>query len=265
MEAPRQLPTDPAAPEWPRQGAIEFKELDLAYEQRPDYNVLKQLSFSIQGGEKVGLIGRTGSGKTTILSALFRLVEAKNGCIEIDGINIATLGLERLRKSLAIIPQSPTLFEGTVRSNLLNESSSDEDLWNALEHAGLKAFVQSQEGQLDMKIEVEGGNLSQGQKQLLCMARAILAKPKILIMDEATASVDMEADSRIQELIRTEFKDTTVLTIAHRLATISEYDRIMVLDDGRIAEFDTPQALLQDPNSHYAQMVRASHIDSDIN
>jgi len=155
--------------------------LDLAYEQRPDFNVLKQLSFTIKAGEKVGLIGRTGSGKTTLLSALFRLVEAKNGCIEIDGINIATLGLDRLRKSLGIIPQTPTLFEGTVRSNLLNDSS-DLELWASLERAGLKEFVQSQEGQLDMKIEVEGGNLSQGQKQLLCMARAILAKSKILIM-----------------------------------------------------------------------------------
>ena len=180
-EAPRQLPTDPSADEWPRSGVIEFKELDLAYEQRPDYNVLKKLSFTIKAGEKVGLIGRTGSGKTTLLSALFRLVEAKSGSIEIDGIDIASLGLDRLRKSLAIIPQTPTLFEGTVRSNLFCEAT-DLELWDALEHAGLKEFVQAQEGQLDMKIEVEGSNLSQGQKQLLCMARAILLKPKILIM-----------------------------------------------------------------------------------
>ena len=181
-EAPRQLESDPSAEEWPLSGQIDFKELDLAYEQRPDYNVLKKLSFSIKGGEKVGLIGRTGSGKTTVLSALFRLVEAKSGSIEIDGINIATLGLDRLRKSLGIIPQNPTLFEGTVRSNLFGESSTDLEMWTALEHAGLKDFVQAEEGQLDMKIDVEGGNLSQGQKQLLCMARAILAKPKILIM-----------------------------------------------------------------------------------
>nr|KAJ3401853.1 Multidrug resistance-associated protein 4 [Polyrhizophydium stewartii] len=217
------------------------------------------LSLDIQPGEKVGVVGRTGSGKLTLMTALFRIMEASKGSIAIDGIDIASLGLKTLRSRLQIIPQEPVLFKGTVRSNLdFATKYTDDELWAALGLVGLKDFVGTLDGKLDAAIEENGANLSMGQRQLMCLCKAILAKPKVLIMDEATASVDAEADRRIQESIETQFAATTVLSIAHRLNTIAAFDRVLVLDGGRIAEFDAPHVRLGRSGSVFGDMVDAT-------
>nr|KAJ3419300.1 hypothetical protein HK105_007115 [Polyrhizophydium stewartii] len=258
-EAARELPTDPKDGEWPIAGAVTIRDLEIRYPSRPDHAVIQDLSLDIQPGEKVGVVGRTGSGKSTLMTALFRIMEASKGSIAIDGIDIASLGLKTLRSRLQIIPQDPVLFKGTVRSNLdFAGKYTDDELWAALDLVGLKDFVGSLDGKLDAAVEENGANLSMGQRQLMCLCKAILAKPKVLIMDEATASVDAEADRRIQESIETQFAATTVLSIAHRLNTIAAFDRVLVLDGGRIAEFDAPHVLLGRAGSVFGDMVEAT-------
>nr|KAG5713488.1 hypothetical protein BaRGS_025036 [Batillaria attramentaria] len=206
---------------------------------------------------EVGIVGRTGAGKSSLTLALFRIIEAAGGNITVDDINIGEIGLHDLRSKLTIIPQDPVVFSGSLRMNLDPfEKHSDEELWQALEHAHLKNFVQGLSQGLQYECTEGGENLSVGQRQLLCLARALLRKTKILILDEATAAVDLETDDLIQGTIRTEFKDCTVLTIAHRLNTILDYTRILVLDAGKIAEFDDPQALLQNPESIFHGMAK---------
>ncbi|KAL2914572.1 hypothetical protein HK105_205923 [Polyrhizophydium stewartii] len=258
-EAPRKLPADPKDGEWPTAGAVAIRDLEIRYPSRPDHAVIQDLSLDIQPGEKVGVVGRTGSGKSTLMTALFRIMEASKGSIAIDGIDIASLGLKTLRSRLQIIPQDPVLFRGTVRSNLdFGVSYTDDELWAALGLVGLKDFVGTLDGKLDAIIDENGANLSMGQRQLMCLCKAILAKPKVLIMDEATASVDAEADKRIQESLKTQFAATTVLSIAHRLNTIAAFDRVLVLDGGRIAEFDAPHVLLGRAGSVFGDMVDAT-------
>ncbi|KAL2911120.1 hypothetical protein HK105_209425 [Polyrhizophydium stewartii] len=258
-EAARELPTDPKDGEWPTAGAVAISSLEIRYPSRPDHAVIQDLSLDIQPGEKVGVVGRTGSGKSTLMTALFRIMEASKGSIAIDGIDIASLGLKTLRSRLQIIPQDPVLFKGTVRSNPdFATKYTDDELWAALGLVGLKDFVGSLDGKLDAAIDENGANLSMGQRQLMCLCKAILAKPKVLIMDEATASVDAEADKRIQESIETQFAATTVLSIAHRLNTIAAFDRVLVLDGGRIAEFDAPHVLLGRAGSVFGDMVEAT-------
>ncbi|KAL2920234.1 hypothetical protein HK105_200302 [Polyrhizophydium stewartii] len=240
-------------------GAVTIRDLEIRYPSRPDHAVIQDLSLDIQPGEKVGVVGRTGSGKLTLMTALFRIMEASKGSIAIDGIDIASLGLKTLRSRLQIIPQEPVLFKGTVRSNLdFATKYTDDELWAALGLVGLKDFVGTLDGKLDAAIEENGANLSMGQRQLMCLCKAILAKPKVLIMDEATASVDAEADRRIQESIETQFAATTVLSIAHRLNTIAAFDRVLVLDGGRIAEFDAPHVRLGRSGSVFGDMVDAT-------
>ncbi|KAL2918978.1 hypothetical protein HK105_201248 [Polyrhizophydium stewartii] len=258
-EAARELPADPKDDEWPTAGAVSIRDLEIRYPSRPDHAVIQDLSLDIQPGEKVGVVGRTGSGKSTLMAALFRVMEASKGSIAIDGVDIALLGLKTLRSRLQIIPQEPVLFKGTVRSNLdFAGKYTDDELWAVLGLVGLKDFVGSLDGKLDAAIEENGANLSMGQRQLMCLCKAILAKPKVLIMDEATASVDAEADKRIQESIETQFAATTVLSIAHRLNTIAAFDRVLVLDGGRIAEFDPPHVLLGRSGSVFGDMVDAT-------
>ncbi|NWV62716.1 MRP2 protein, partial [Malurus elegans] len=194
---------------------------------------------------QVGVVGRTGAGKSSLTNCLFRVLEAAGGKIIIDDVDIATIGLHDLRKSLTIIPQDPVLFTGTLRMNLDPfDQYSDEEVWKALELAHLKTYVQGlPEGLLHLVSE-GGENLSVGQRQLVCLARALLRKAKILILDEATAAVDLETDHLIQTTIRSEFADCTVLTIAHRLHTIMDSNRVMVLQAGQIVEFDSPEELL---------------------
>ncbi|KAJ7390661.1 Multidrug resistance-associated protein 1 [Desmophyllum pertusum] len=243
-EADWVIPSHRPPDEWPHQGRIEIERFDLRYrEQLPV--VLKDINCAIGAKEKIGIVGRTGAGKSTLTLALFRILERAGGRIVIDGVDIATIGLQDLRSRLTIIPQDPVLFSGTLRLNLdpFNKYT-DNELWNALEVAHLKNFVTGLEKGLQFAILDGGENLSVGQRQLVCLARALLRKSKILVLDEATAAVDLETDEFIQQTIRREFADHTVFTIAHRLNTIIDYDRVMVLKNGSVAEFDSPSILL---------------------
>ncbi|XP_074882256.1 ATP-binding cassette sub-family C member 2 isoform X3 [Buteo buteo] len=230
---------------WPSKGEIQFVDYKVRY--RPELElVLQGITCNIGSTEKVGVVGRTGAGKSSLTNCLFRVLEAAGGTIIIDEVDIATIGLHDLRKNLTIIPQDPVLFSGTLRMNLDPfDQYTDEEVWKALELAHLKTYVQDlPEGLLHLVSEA-GENLSVGQRQLVCLARALLRKAKILILDEATAAVDLETDHLIQTTIRSEFADCTVLTIAHRLHTIMDSNRVMVLQAGRIVEYDSPEELLK--------------------
>uniref|UniRef100_A0A8D2A9F3 ABC-type glutathione-S-conjugate transporter n=1 Tax=Sus scrofa TaxID=9823 RepID=A0A8D2A9F3_PIG len=229
---------------WPPRGEVEFRNYSVRY--RPGLElVLKNLSLQVHGGEKVGIVGRTGAGKSSMTLCLFRILEAAEGEIRIDGLNVADIGLHDLRSQLTIIPQEPILFSGTLRMNLDPFGTySEEDMWRALELSHLHSFVSSQPAGLEFQCSEGGENLSVGQRQLVCLARALLRKSRILVLDEATAAIDLETDDLIQATIRTQFEACTVLTIAHRLNTIMDYTRVLVLDKGTIAEFDSPTNLI---------------------
>ncbi|XP_050086989.1 ATP-binding cassette sub-family C member 4-like isoform X2 [Anopheles aquasalis] len=230
--------------DWPRHGAIRFEQFSLRYSPQGD-PVLRDMNLSIGPGEKIGIVGRTGAGKSSIIQALFRLA-VNEGIIHVDGLDIGALGLHDLRKRISIIPQDPILFSGTVRENLDPfRQHADADLWKALEQVELRETVRSMEGTLDGKMADGGANFSMGQRQLVCLARAILRNNRILILDEATANVDPETDKLIQRTIRDQFGGCTVLTIAHRLHTVMDSDRVLVMDAGRVAEFAHPHELLQ--------------------
>ncbi|KAF9135596.1 Canalicular multispecific organic anion transporter 2 [Mortierella sp. 14UC] len=263
-------------PNWPNQGHIRFKNYSTRYREGLDL-VIKNISLEILPAQKIGIVGRTGAGKSSLTLALFRIIEAASstsslgpsagsggvaidmdgearqhaenddgGSIEIDGIDISTVGLEDLRKHLAIIPQDPTLFAGTVRENLDPfQELTDMQLWEALDRSYLKPTISSLPGGLQFKVSQNGENFSVGQRSLICLARALLRRSKILVMDEATAAVDVETDELIQRTIRNEFADRTVLTIAHRIKTVMDSDRILVLEKGRVEEFEAPRVLLE--------------------
>ncbi|XP_021917145.1 multidrug resistance-associated protein 1 isoform X2 [Zootermopsis nevadensis] len=256
QEAPWDIPTNQPSSAWPEKGQVEFKDYQVRYREGLDL-VLRGISFTVKGGEKVGIVGRTGAGKSSLTLGLFRIIEAAGGKILIDGVDVSKLGLHALRSRLTIIPQDPVLFSGTLRVNLDPFGScSDSDIWLALEHAHLKAFVKALPDSLEHSVSEGGENLSVGQRQLICLARALLRKTKVLILDEATAAVDLETDDLIQTTIRSEFKDSTVLTIAHRLNTIMDSDRVIVLDRGLLVEYDTPEALLQNKDSIFHSMAK---------
>ena len=245
---------------WPENGDIVIKDYQTRYREGLDL-VLKGVSCNIKSGEKVGIVGRTGAGKSSLTMALFRLIESVSGTISLNGQNIAPIGLHDVRKKLTILPQDPIIFGGTLKMNLDPfEEKTDEQIWDALKHAHLKTYVESLPQKLDHDCGEGGKNLSIGQRQLVCLARALLRHSHVLVLDEATAGVDMETDDLIQNTIRNEFKDCTVLTIAHRLNTILDYDRIMVLDAGTVAEFDSPQALLKDSSSIFHGMAKDANL-----
>ena len=256
---------------WPTEGRLQVEGLVAGY--APDLPpVLKGLSFEVTSNQRIGVIGRTGAGKSSLTLALFRFLEAREGKIVIDGIDISKMQLHDLRSRLAIIPQDPVLFSGTVRSNLdAFDEHGDAELYDALERvhlirgtgnvsrgeaasAAATTDAPSSLGSSDVNSNIfsnlssrisEGGlNLSQGQRQLLCLARAIVSRPKIMLLDEATSAVDMATDVLIQRSIREEFEESTLLVIAHRLSTIADFDRILVMSDGKAVEFDTPRNLL---------------------
>ncbi|KAI5613509.1 multidrug resistance-associated protein 4 [Silurus asotus] len=242
-------------PKWPSQGLITFDQVNFSYSSNGPL-VLKNLKAMFRPKEKVGIVGRTGAGKSSLISALFRLAEPQ-GKIYIDGVSIADLGLHDLRQKISIIPQDPVLFTGTMRKNLDPfQEHSDKDLWNALEEVQLKSVVEELPGKLETILAESGSNFSVGQRQLVCLARAILRKNRILIIDEATANVDPRTDDLIQKTIREKFRECTVLTIAHRLNTIIDSDRILVLDGGRIHEYDEPHLLLQNKDGIFYKMVQ---------
>uniref|UniRef100_A0A7N8YLG0 ATP-binding cassette, sub-family C (CFTR/MRP), member 3 n=1 Tax=Mastacembelus armatus TaxID=205130 RepID=A0A7N8YLG0_9TELE len=251
-EAPWEVEDKKPPPEWPIKGNVEFQNYSVRYREGLDL-VLKNLTLNVRGGEKIGIVGRTGAGKSSMTLCLFRLLEAAAGEITIDEVRIAEIGLHDLRSKLTIIPQEPVLFSGTLRMNLDPfDKYTDEDVWKALEHSHLHRFVSNQTAKLELQCSEGGENLSVGQRQLVCLARALLRKTRILILDEATAAIDLETDDLIQSTIRTQFEDCTVFTIAHRLNTIMDYTRVLVLDKGQIAEFDTPANLLSQRGIFYS-------------
>ena len=275
LEASYRKPEMTPPESWPSMGEIIFENVDFAY--RPGLPiVLKNLNLNIKSGEKIGICGRTGAGKSTIMSALYRLNELTAGKILIDNVDISQLGLFDLRRKLAIIPQDPVLFRGTIRKNLdpFNERTDDE-LWDALVRGGaiakddlpeVKLQKPDENGthgrmhkfHLDQAVEEEGSNFSLGERQLLALTRALVRQSKILILDEATSSVDYETDGKIQTRIVEEFGDCTILCIAHRLKTIVNYDRILVLEKGEVAEFDTPWTLFSQEDSIFRSMCSRS-------
>ncbi|KAI9342571.1 P-loop containing nucleoside triphosphate hydrolase protein [Obelidium mucronatum] len=247
--------TQPVSKSWPTQGTMSFKNLSIKY--RPELEpVLHSLTFDIPGGTKVGVVGRTGAGKSSIISAVFRLVEFHEGTIEVDGVDISCLELSDLRSRMAIIPQAPILFDGTIRSNLDPFiHHTDDELWAVLDKCSLKEFVSNLGGKLEAPVAEGGSNLSIGQRQLLCLGRAMLVKSKVLLIDEATASVDLETDLYIQKVLRDEFSECTILCIAHRLNTLMDYDKILVLESGRLMEFDSPNNLANKPTSLFSALI----------
>ncbi|CAJ0609705.1 unnamed protein product [Cylicocyclus nassatus] len=252
----KQKPVD----SWPKYGKIVLKDVCMRYRAGLDL-VLKHVSASIEPREKIGIVGRTGAGKSSLAMALFRTVEIDSGSIEIDGYSISTLGLEDLRSRLTIVPQDPVLFSGTLRFNLDPfDAYNDEEIWHALRNAHLETFVASLAGNLLYHISEGGQNLSAGQRQLLCLARALLRRSKILVLDEAAAAVDAETDSLLQQTIREQFADSTVLTIAHRLNTVMDYDRLLVMDAGRAVEFDSPSKLLAKRDGLFRSMAEDAGI-----
>jgi len=235
------------SPNWPSKGQITFNNIYMKY--RPEFEfVLQGLSLNIPGGCKVGVVGRTGAGKSSIIQVLFRMVDAEKypgSSIEIDGIDTTKIGLDVLRKNLAIIPQTPVIFTGKIRRNLDPFSEfSDSQLWQALEEVNLRRYVESLEKRLDTDMTMSSSVFSAGQKQLICLARAILRQSKIIVLDEATANVDIETDDFIQKKIMEKFKDCTVITIAHRLITIANYDKVLVMSAGKKVEYDSPYKLM---------------------
>jgi ABC-type multidrug transport system fused ATPase/permease subunit len=254
-EAPAEIEETKPPKSWPAQGRIDFENIRLRY-SKFGVDVLKDINLTIHPREKIGIVGRTGSGKSTLLVSLLRIVEAAEGKITIDGVDVSKIGLADLRSKIAIIPQEPVLFVGTVRSNLdpFNRSE-DEQIWKALDAVNLGEVIRAMPGKLDSAVIENGNNFSLGQRQCFCIARAILAKTKVLVLDEATAAIDMATDLLIQNAIKTAFADLTVLTIAHRLNTIIESDRVLVMDAGKVLEFDEPIKLLSDPNSSFRNLV----------
>ncbi|KAI5103035.1 canalicular multispecific organic anion transporter 2 isoform X3, partial [Silurus meridionalis] len=258
-EAPWEVDKKPPS-DWPPEGKVEFNNYSVRYREGLDL-VLKNISLQVKGGEKIGIVGRTGAGKSSMTLCLFRLLEAAEGEITIDGVKIAEIGLHDLRSKLTIIPQEPVLFSGTLRMNLDPfDKYSDDELWNALKHSHLHKFVSNQPFKLELECSEGGENLSVGQRQLVCLARALLRKTRILILDEATAAIDLETDDLIQSTIRTQFEDCTVFTIAHRLNTIMDYTRVLVLDKGQVAEFDTPSKLISQKGIFYGMAKDAGMV-----
>ncbi|GMM52392.1 ATP-binding cassette transporter [Starmerella bacillaris] len=278
QEAPSSIPENAPPSSWPANGAIEFKHVSMKY--RDDLPLtLDDVNFEIKGGERIGICGRTGAGKSTILTALFRLAEINKGQIIIDGIDVSQIGLTDLRSKLSIIPQEPILFQGTIRSNLDPFSEkTDDELWSALRRAGAvkeEDFMKLETSanstdinersatlivhnehkfHLDARIDSNGENFSLGERQLLALARALVRNPKILVLDEATAAVDVETDQLIQDTVAKEFSECTILCIAHRLQTIAKYDKVLVMSAGRVGEMGTPRELFEDKNSDFHGM-----------
>ncbi|KAJ3221938.1 Multidrug resistance-associated protein 4 [Clydaea vesicula] len=234
---------------WPTQGNIRVHDYNLKY-KGSDRKILDNISVDIAPGEKIGIVGRTGAGKSSFLQGLFRIVEPESGYIEIDDINTSLLGLKDLRSKISIIPQEPFCFKGTIRFNLDPFAVySDEEIWKALDSVELKRAIEALPNKMESSVSEGGSNFSVGERQLICLARAILRNSRLIVMDEATSSIDLHTDSLIQNAIRTEFKHSTVLTIAHRLNTVIDYDKIIVLDYGKLVEFGSPAELLSKDSS----------------
>uniref|UniRef100_A0A0E0DN41 ABC transporter C family member 13 n=1 Tax=Oryza meridionalis TaxID=40149 RepID=A0A0E0DN41_9ORYZ len=257
------LPAEPPAvitdrrppPSWPSAGRIELENLRVKYRQNAP-TVLRGITCTFAAGHKIGVVGRTGSGKTTLLSTLFRLIDPYSGRILIDDLDICTIGLKDLRMKLSIIPQEPTLFRGSVRSNVDPLGlHTDEDIWEALDKCQLKNTISALPGLLESPVSDDGENWSAGQRQLFCLARVLLRRNKILVLDEATASIDSATDAVLQRVIKQEFSGCTVITIAHRVPTVTDSDMVMVLSYGKLIEYDRPSRLMENEDSAFCKLV----------
>ncbi|XP_044468025.1 ABC transporter C family member 10-like [Mangifera indica] len=263
-EAPEVIEDSRPPSNWPAVGKVDICDLQIRY--RPDAPlVLRGISCTFEGGHKIGIVGRTGSGKTTLIGALFRLVEPAGGKIIVDGIDICKIGLHDLRSRFGIIPQDPTLFNGTVRYNLdpLSEHA-DKEIWEVLGKCQLREAVQEKEEGLDSLVVDDGSNWSMGQRQLFCLGRALLRRSRILVLDEATASIDNATDTILQKTIRTEFADCTVITVAHRIPTVMDCNMVLSISDGKLVEYDEPMKLMKQEGSLFGQLVKEywSHLKS---
>ena len=240
---------------WPNHGQVAIKNLSLVYYQDGP-EILKDITFSVNSREKIGIVGRTGAGKSSLVSALFRMPQP-TGQVIIDDVDIGKINIQSARRAMSVITQNPILFTGSLRINLDPfQEYSDQELWEALEEASLKNMVEKLPKQLREEIKECGANFSVGERQLLCLARALLKRSKIIIMDEATANVDYKTDQLIQETIHTKSKHCTVITIAHRLNTIIHYDRVLVLENGQVVEYDKPEILLQNERGQFSRLYR---------
>ncbi|XP_051197537.1 ABC transporter C family member 10 [Lolium perenne] len=254
-EAAEVIEENRPVPDWPQVGNVELKDLKIRYRKDAPL-VLHGITCKFEGRDKIGIVGRTGSGKTTLIGALFRLVEPAGGNISIDSVDITTLGLHDLRSRLGIIPQEPTLFQGTVRYNLDPLGNfSDQQIWEVLGKCQLLEAVQEKEQGLDSLVAEDGSNWSMGQRQLFCLGRTLLRRCRILVLDEATASIDNATDAILQKTIRTEFKHCTVITVAHRIPTVMDCDMVLAMSDGRVAEYDKPKRLMQTEGSLFRELV----------
>ena len=244
---------------WPHEGKITFKDVSLTYYPGGP-RVLKKINLNIKGGTKIGVAGRTGAGKSSFLATLMRMPDA-DGDILIDDIPIKQINLQEVRRSISVLGQTPVLFSGSLRKNLdLLEQMQDSDLWRALENVQLKALVESLEGKLDHELLEHGANVSVGERQLICLARVLLQQSKVVILDEPTAHVDPETEQTIWSVVREKLKDSTVITIAHRLTTIKDCDMILVLKDGEVVEFDKFDALVNKKGGALSEMARVAGI-----
>ncbi|KAI8540439.1 hypothetical protein RHMOL_Rhmol09G0264400 [Rhododendron molle] len=263
-EAPEVIEENRPPFNWPTEGKVEIQDLQIRYRADAPL-VLRGISCTFEGGNKIGIVGRTGSGKTTLISALFRLVEPSGGNIVVDGIDISRLGLHDLRSRFGIIPQDPTLFNGTVRYNLDPLSQhTDQEIWEVLGKCQLREVVQDKELGLNSLVVEDGSNWSMGQRQLFCLGRALLRRSKILVLDEATASIDNATDLILQRTIRTEFSDCTVITVAHRIPTVMDCTMVLAISDGILVEYDEPMNLMKREGSLFGQLVKEywSHYQS---
>ncbi|KAL5725703.1 ATP-binding cassette sub- C member 9 [Ranunculus cassubicifolius] len=241
---------------WPEFGSISLQNLEVRYAEHLP-SILQNISCTFPGRKKIGVVGRTGSGKSTLIQAIFRIVEPREGSIIIDNVDICKIGLHNLRSKLSIIPQDPSLFEGTVRGNLDPlEQYSDSEIWKALDKCQLGDLVRAKEEKLECTVVENGDNWSMGQRQLFCIGRALLKKSSILVLDEATASIDSATDCIIQKIISQEFNDCTVITVAHRINTVIDSDLVLVLSEGRVVEYDAPTRLLERHDSYFSKLIR---------
>lgn len=251
---------------WPRRGDLDFRSVKLRYQPELPLS-LDGLTFNVRHGERVAIVGRTGAGKSTVATALFRLVEIEEGRISLDhGVDLSTLGLSDVRgreHGMFILPQDPAIFAGTIRSNIDPFTSHpDEDMVNALRLVRFPGSDEEGTGILQVAVDENGSNFSGGEKQLLMLARAMLAHPKLLLLDEATSAVDGTTDDFVQQMLRTHFKDTTLLTIAHRLNTIIDYDVVIVMANGKVKEIGPPRELLENEEGVFTAMVNATGKES---
>ena len=248
-ERPQQLTSDFGLRDWPSKGEILFENFNVKYRNDTEI-VLKNINFHLEPGEHLGVVGRTGSGKSTITLCLFRILEAFSGKIYIDGVDISKVGLQKLRESITIIPQDSTLMDGTLRYNIDPiKAYSDQEIIQVMKKIGFDYIIKQNRDGLDQNISENGSNLSIGEKQLICITRAILRKSKIIVLDEATASIDYKTEEIIQKALNEILSDSTMISIAHRIKTVMNSDKILVLENGEIIEFDTPENLLNNKKS----------------